>query len=247
MGETKSLKTPFWRPFIKNIGWEVTEAYFPSFCVNCLAGLDIDDKYLCKNCQNQIEIVGTRTCIRCGKITKLGQYCSGCRPDMRLRGIIYLSSYDGPVKELIHWFKYDKMLGIGQVLFEIIINNLPESLFDKFDLITSVPLHWEKKLERGFNQSEIIAKKLSKRAGKPYAEMLKRVKDTKSQMKLKRSQRLTNLEGAFCLGKNMEIIGKNILIIDDVATTGATLEECGKVLKAAGAREVWGLVVAHGK
>lgn len=247
MNQENNQKFGLWvKIFMPALGL-LSEAYFPSFCVYCRENIGLEEKYLCRNCLNNIEIIKTRTCIKCGMMTKYGQNCPDCRPNSKLAGIIYLTRHEGPVKELIHWFKYEKMLGIGEMLFSLIEKGLGGYSFKKFDLISSVPLHWEKKLKRGFNQSEKLAKKVAKWQQISYLSLLKRVKDTDPQMKLKRSQRLLNLEGAFKVRKSQDISNKRILIVDDVTTTGATLEECARVFKEAGAKSVWGLVIAHGK
>jgi ComF family protein len=108
-----------------------------------------------------------------------------------------------------------------------------------------MPLHWRKRLERGFNQSELLAKVLSKRTGIPVVNALRRRKSTTPQAGLTRAQRRTNVAGAFEADQRERIDGRHVLLIDDVLTTGATASACAAVLKRAGARRVTVLTLAR--
>jgi len=113
----------------------------------------------------------------------------------------------------------------------------------------ALPLHKRRRRERGFNQSELLAQTISERLGISLlpGDTLVRIRSTPPQLSMKsRAARLENLRDAFAVQTTNEITGKTILLVDDVSTTGATLNEAARALKAAGAREVWGLVVAHG-
>ena len=112
-------------------------------------------------------------------------------------------------------------------------------------VVIPVPLHKNRQDLRGFNQSELIARKLSKKLNLPGGCALARTKDTEAQVSLSREFRLTNLVGAFTCTDKEFITGKNILLVDDVATTLSTLNECARALKDAGAKKVWGIVVAR--
>jgi ComF family protein len=113
--------------------------------------------------------------------------------------------------------------------------------------VTEVPLHVRRERWRGFNQAALLAEALAGYYGWEYhGRVLKRIQQRKPQMSLSRKERLTNVRGVFELGVGTEVIGrKRWLLVDDVWTTGATMRECGKVLKRAGAKEVWGLVLAR--
>ena len=111
-----------------------------------------------------------------------------------------------------------------------------------FDAIVPVPLHWTRKWSRGFNQSLILARSVSKSTDLPLFSVLRRVKRTKDQTHLSREERLANVRGAFRVTKDVD--GKKLLLLDDVTTTGATLEECRRVLAEAGAAQVSAAVVA---
>lgn len=222
------------------------EAYFPSFCVNCKSENNLHFTFLCNDCYEKIEFVKTLTCQRCGRITKIGQFCSECRQDSLLSGVVYTLIYTGPVKELVHWFKYGRMLNIGSFLTEILLETLANRLPPGELVVVPVPLYFWRRAQRGFNQSEFIGRRVSKKFSIPYVEGLKRVRKTESQMKLGRKKRLTNLKNAFKARNLVYISGKTVLLIDDVLTTGSTLKECARVLLAAGAHHVWGVVLTKG-
>jgi ComF family protein len=116
----------------------------------------------------------------------------------------------------------------------------------RFDVIVPMPLHWRKRLERGFNQSELLARVLSRRTGIPVLNALERRKPTAPQAGLTRAQRRSNVAGAFEASRRRDRIdGRHVLLIDDVLTTGATASACAAVLKRAGARRVTVLTLAR--
>ncbi len=157
--------------------------------------------------------------------------------------VFALGVFDLYNRELIHRLKYygDEPAGkfLGAELGKLVAG------FDStlaWDAIVPVPLHWTRKWSRGFNQSLILAHALSKTAGLPVWPALRRVKRTKDQTRLSRQERLANVRGAFRVVK--DVAGKKLLLLDDVTTTGATLEECRRVLAGAGAAQITAAVVA---
>jgi ComF family protein len=151
--------------------------------------------------------------------------------------------YEGPLRKLIHEFKYSGVTPLAGKLGPLLSGALPRE--QKFDVIVPMPLHWRKRLERGFNQSELLAKFLSERTGIPVAVGLRRRKSTAPQAGLTRAQRRTNVAGAFEVDQRDRIDGRHVLLIDDVLTTGATASACAAVLKRAGARRVTVLTLAR--
>ncbi|MBI2448288.1 ComF family protein [Candidatus Microgenomates bacterium] len=153
---------------------------------------------------------------------------------------------DAVIKKAIHHFKYEHFFDIGRILGKILAERLATEKNKEGFLIIPVPLHNLKKAQRGFNQAEILAKVVALSSDRPYlSNILVRQKYRRPQMELSREKRLENLKGSFCwLGGDLK--RAEVILVDDVATTGATLEECAKVLKKSGAGEVWGLVLAHG-
>jgi len=125
-------------------------------------------------------------------------------------------------------------------------SRLSESQFQGDLVIVPVPLHSRKQRVRGFNQAEFLARSVSKKLDIPGGLALKRHINTRSQVELSGRERRKNLEKAFFCQDQGLVAKKTVILIDDVSTTGTTLEECAKVLRTAGARQVWGLVVARG-
>ncbi len=155
--------------------------------------------------------------------------------------------YKNPsIERLIHLLKYDFIEDIAPILAELLFNFFIEQHLQSLFIVTAVPLHAKKYHARGFNQSHLIAKTFSHYAGIEYIETLTRFYNTKSQTELLREERLTNVAGVFSAHALEYIQQKNIILIDDVLTTGATMQEAATTLLQAGARRVIGLAVAHG-
>lgn len=234
------------------------DIFFPKRCVQC----GKFGNYVCFDCAGKIERVKTPTCPECGRITVYGQYCPPCKRKINteLAGLIIAARYDrGPIKEMIHGFKYQGLTELGPMLGELIVERLKDRLPVKGTvpsrglspgrhdlLITPVPLHKKKQSQRGFNQAELIAKYVSRKLEIPGELVLERTRETDSQVKLSGEKRRQNLVGAFKINKPDLAIGRTILLVDDVTTTGSTLNECAKVLKTAGAKAVWGVAIARG-
>jgi ComF family protein len=149
-----------------------------------------------------------------------------------------------PSDRLIHHYKYrnkTKLMHLfGRAMASLI---RADFMLNRADTIIPVPLFWWKKLRRGYNQTLLLAQIISEETGIPMKDMLKRVKNTKTQTRLTESEREKNVLNAFTLQTN-NIEGLNVLLIDDVLTTGATLNECARMLKHAGAAEVYSCVAA---
>jgi ComF family protein len=150
--------------------------------------------------------------------------------------------YEGPLREIIHAFKYDKRLSLARPLAELMKRQGAELLDDDVRLVP-VPLHPRRQRERGFNQ----ARELAKHVGPPVADVLLRTRHTPPQVELEGRRRYANVQGAFRLKRRSEreVGGARLILIDDVTTTGATLQACAEALKAAGALEVSALTAAR--
>ena len=156
-------------------------------------------------------------------------------------------SYEGVMKECIHLLKYKGREYMARPLGGIMADCLESGVdINNIDVFVPVPLHKKKKVERGFNQSELLIRQsLIKYEKELSADNLIRIQNTRSQVNLYREERAMNVEGAFRV-KNPELFsGKNVLLVDDVCTTGATLNECAKSLKNAGVKKVFGIVLAN--
>jgi ComF family protein len=170
--------------------------------------------------------------------------CLLCRSGLSGYDAVYTyGEYEGVLRSLIHVFKYGGVMPLASRFGPLLSRSLPRE--QQFDVIVAMPLHWRKKLLRGFNQSELLARSVSRRTGIPIVNALRRRKGTAPQAGLTRAQRRTNVAGAFEVRKRDLVNGRHVLLIDDVFTTGATAGACSAVLKRAGAKRVSVLTLAR--
>jgi competence protein ComFC len=158
--------------------------------------------------------------------------------------------YEGATQELIHLFKYKNKRSLAGLFAQYMIDFIKdEAIFAKgIELVTFVPLHRQRRRERDFNQSETLGRLIAAKLDLPAAECLEKTRKTTNQNELSRQDRLNNLKDAFRVRRQAAELfrGRTILLVDDVMTTGATLDECSRTLLAAGAREVRCLTLARG-
>lgn len=212
---------------------------FPKKCVHCGAWED----YICSVCEKQIVFKLAQECPKCNRINIKGAYCKRCRRDKALSGVLALSYYKDPlIKELISEFKYNGVWDVAALFAEWASAKIKKEKV-LFDIIAFVPLSKKRLAKRGYNQSELLAEVLGQKLKKPVIKGLKRIRETKTQVGLTKKERLSNLSQAFAF-EGGEVMGKKILLVDDVLTTGSTLNECAGALKRVGAKQVWGLVIA---
>ncbi len=172
------------------------------------------------------------------------ELCTVCREGLANFDAAYsFGSYESSLQKLIYVFKYAKVESLAEPLSRFLLQALP--LDANFDLVIPMPMHWLKRWERGFNQAELLAKPVARRYGLPIAGNLRRTRYTKAQAGLTESARRDNLRGSFGVRRPEQIVGKRVLIIDDVFTTGATLRAAAAVLKTAGAAHVAALTLAR--
>jgi ComF family protein len=165
--------------------------------------------------------------------------CALCRSGLRGFDAAYCyGAYEGVLRDLIHLLKYGKVKTLAQPLGDLLAAALPHD--ERFDAVTAVPLHWRRQWQRGFNQSELLVRVLSRRSGIPVISVLKRVRSTASQAGLSNTRRRRNVATAFTARRHAGKLadGKRILLIDDVMTTGSTAAACALALKRAGAARV---------
>lgn len=197
---------------------------FPSKCVICDKIGDI----LCNECFSKIKHYPQQ------KIN----------PPQNVDLMVVCGYYDGILKKLIRMYKFSKKKSLYLHLAHFVEDSLKDKdYFGTVDLITSVPLHKNRLKDRGFNQSELIAKHLSTFLNLPYdGNILERVKETSFMYNLSKNERKSNVRGVFSVNRNIN--GLKILIIDDILTTGATLSEIALEMKKKGADSVYALTVA---
>lgn len=151
--------------------------------------------------------------------------------------------YEGNLRTLIHLFKFEKVHTLAPPLGRLLAQVLPRA--ERFDAIVPMPLHWRRRWQRGFNQSDLLAREIARRWGVPVRRAVKRVKASTPQSGLTKAQRRANVRGVFALRRRASLKGQRVLLVDDVFTTGATASACAKVLKRAGAARVTLLTVAR--
>jgi len=226
---------------------------FPEDCRVC--GVELSEASripVCQACLNSPEpLVAEYFCSQChapflnaNPLDELGR-CRLCRDGLGgFDNAWAFGEYDGKLRTLIHLFKYGKVEPLAKPLGALLARTLPRT--HAFDLIVPMPLHWKRRWSRGFNQSELLARVLSKRTGIPVAtNAVRRNKSTPPQAGLTGAQRRVSVAGAFEVKRRHLIDGRRLLLVDDVLTTGATAGTCAAVLRRAGAREVSVLTLAR--
>ncbi len=219
------------------------------FPVQCIGRCGTYDTWLCQPCAHKLVVNQPPECPVCRQPLRKYSVCRNCRDKTCLNGLIVLTDYKNVLAEkLVQLMKYQyvKQLGVtaGRLLGQKIKTSL-ENIAD-YKNIVPVPLHRRRKNERGFNQSEIIANSASKILDIPCKNnILKRHRYRQPQATLSKKQRLRNLNDAFRADSRLVLSGQMVIIIDDVATTTATLNECAKALKKIGVTKVMAAVIAR--
>lgn len=213
------------------------------------------DKYICASCFADMKKNALISCQICGanldignKHTHLSCLSHQQNPPVYQK-LISCYLYEGATKKLIHSFKYEHKPYLVKSIMKLINERLAEYMETSFkiiDYLVAIPLHPARLREREFNQSELIAKEISQQLQKPLVPALKKIKHTKSQTTLNKTERFLNLRGAFAINDNICVKNKNILLIDDVATTTATITEAASLLKKFGAQNICVLTFAKG-
>jgi ComF family protein len=224
---------------------------YPPFCTLCHADTK-PGEHLCDECRQKATKISAPFCQVCsepfpGQIE--GEFvCPNCQ-DRHFHFDCAVAPYRsrGPVREVIHQFKYDYKLHLRHVLAGWLAESLADPrLQPRIDRIIPVPLHPARQRERGFNQARVLAVLLSRRSGIPLCDDLKRIRFTTTQTRFDRKTRMENLRNAFRLRNTEQVRNLHLLLIDDVLTTGSTVDECARVLMEAGAATVRVAAVARG-
>jgi len=226
-------------------------AFFPSDCRICDTPLLNNSRLpVCDECIAAIHAIAGETCDICGEallgFARTGevQACSACQESLpHFARAIAFGAYDGELRELIHLLKYEQVLPAAAALGEMLAEAIRKLKLTVPVLVVPVPLHSSKRRQRRFNQADLIAraalKKLAQDDLEFAAKVLVRLKPTVSQIGLTRPQRRENMRGAFRVVHPNRVKGRSILLVDDVLTTGTTASECARVLRKAGAEQVW--------
>lgn len=229
-------------PQITKLRGAVVSFLFPERCVGC--GKEGD--FICRLCQQSLLQITLPDCPRCGSPQAEGKLCPDCTGrQVKFDGIRSPFRFDGAIRQAIHELKYRNLRAIARPLAELlqqylITNPIPA------EILVPVPLHRKRLRERGYNQSDLLAQELSQLTNLPtIGDCLIRQRYALPQARTSNvEERKSNIDGAFtCLDGRLR--DKRVLLIDDVATSGATLDACAEAIKAAGASSVWGLVMAR--
>lgn len=228
----------------------VLDLIFPVRCVGCGGEGD----FCCASCRFKLYSVPP-TCFVCKKMVPgkgkipTGRTCESCQKKSCIYAFLSPLRYqESTVSDLIHALKYQRVREIDGALAGILADYIARFgvKVPKGALIVPIPLHSSRKRTRGFNQAELIAWRLGERLGLSVeAEVLRKVKKTTPQVELLAEERRKNVVNTFAAPNASLVLGKTIFLLDDVKTTGATLEEAARVLKEAGAKRIWAITVAH--
>lgn len=241
------------RDFLLELKDDILDFVYPQSCPICRKPLGKKEKEVCEGCWRKLAILPAPFCPYCKSFLEEGSEIlkhacpSLSRPeDGRIAAVRALGTFDDHYQELIHRFKYGKKIPLGQRLGrrlgEVVAR---EKDFAGCDLILPVPLHRARYRERGFNQSEIVAEGISQVTGIPILKaILKRKKNTRDQTYLNAQQRAENVKDAFVMGRPEMMESKKVILVDDVTTTGATLNECARMLHRAGAKMIFAATLA---
>jgi ComF family protein len=230
---------------LKQTCFQLLDILFPQRCIQCQAG----GSSFCSSCRATLSYFAPPVCPGCGDPHVAGRICIHCHyKPLKFNGLRAFSDYIEPLRSIIHAFKYrgNALLGepLGALLAETYLRH-----HMAVDLIIPVPLHAERLQQRGYNQAQLLAKSCAEQLQLPISTtLLIRTRKAVTQVKSGAQARRSNLQGAFDYHSNattQDLLNRKILVIDDVSTTGATLEACADLLFAAGCKEVWGLVLAH--
>ena len=232
---------------------------YPKLCLGCKKF----GRYICTSCISKLPKLNS-ICPVCEKASIDGLTHVGCVKKRSLDGLTSIWPYSGVIRKSMISMKYKFAFEIAKDLSAYAESNLYDIFtIGKFSnaVLVPIPAHRSRENWRGFNQAKILGETLSKRFKQQYLEILSRTKDTKPQVELKKKERLENIKGAFDIhsschsekslrhpefSSGSQLRGKNFMLIDDVYTSGATMQEACRILKRAGAKTVWAMAVALG-
>ena len=228
------------------------DVLFPRSCAGCGTEAGQEALYLCWDCLARISVIHSPFCRICGNpvegAVEDNFVCSSCIRKKPFFDIARSAAhYTGVLQCLIQDFKYHSAIWLSRDFAKLMIACAKAYLSETdIDAVTSVPLYHAKERERSYNQAFLLAKEVTKYFHKPLVKnMLYRVRPTESQTHLTYSERAVNIKNVFAVKKANLVKGSSILLIDDVITTGATVNECSRVLKEAGAEKVSVLTLAR--
>ncbi len=242
-----------WKRLRQGVGW-CLDVLYPRDCFFCQQPM-FESGYLCHDCLAELTFKRNPSCIVCGAESLLSEgvdfTCSDClRQRPAFERVFVVARYDSAFRDLIHTFKYHRGVWLLEDLVCLMVAVYIERIAPLdlgINLVLSVPMQYRKRVVRGYNQAELLARALCKELTLPYCDnVLKRVQTgVRSQTYLHRSDRFKNALSAYRLTHPERIKGKTILLVDDVITTGATCNACAHLLRQAGAAKVYVFVLSR--
>ncbi|MFM8320114.1 MAG: ComF family protein [Chloroflexota bacterium] len=223
------------------LAWTGLDWLYPPRCGGCS---QLHQRW-CPECQAQARRLPDRVCRRCGEPLARGALCAACadRPPA-YQALRSWGFFEGPLRGALHRLKYQRDIALGEALARHLVQLLGE-LGWPVDLVTAVPAGVARLRERGYNQATFLAIPPALAFGVPYrSKALVKLRDTPTQVGLNAAQRRANIAGAFAAQPAL-VDGRQVLVIDDVTTTGATIQACAEALLSSGARQVYGLTLAR--
>lgn len=221
--------------------WTCLDWLYPPKCGGCGA---VGQRW-CGNCLSSSRQLGDAVCAKCGTPLNNGGVCRSCLSQPpAYTALRSWAVFEGPLRNAMHRLKYKRDIAQGEALCQPMIPFLACQGW-ALDMVAPVPLGAARLHERGYNQAGLIALPVAVASGLPYQPgAIAKLRDTATQVGLSREERRLNVAGAF-RGNNRFVRGKNVLVVDDVTTTGATIQACAEALLQAGASQVYGLTLAR--
>lgn len=227
---------------------KILDWIYPPRCMICLSIIPLyEEKWICKYCKDSLVALTLINCIKCGRpVEYIGMTCNECKKkELSFVKNYAVYPYDEVMSTIIKNFKYGNHPQYSKGLGCLMEDYYKKHFFEKIDFIIPVPMYAKKEKERGFNQAKLLAKELAKLVKVECIEdLIIRTKNTKAQNLLNASERKNNMENAFKLNKKYQVNAKSFLIIDDIYTTGSTIDACSKVLLLSGAKSVFGFTLS---
>ena len=230
---------------------KIISVIYPRHCPVCEEIVSPTGRMFCKDCIRKLSFVKTPVCLKCGKeiFDAQKEYCEDCAK--RKKSYEYgmaLLNYDELTEKIMINIKYHNKREYIKALSKLLVSRYGSEILKlKVDVLLPIPVHKKRLRQRGYNQSELITKEVAKELNLSYSEdVLVRNKNTKAQKELSPEQRLANLSAAFACSEEAKRYRK-VLLVDDIYTTGSTIEACTRLLKEKGVREVYYVSLAIGR
>lgn len=231
-------------PLLQKFINDIAALVFPASCFGC----NRDDHWLCPECVATLMLNTQPECPYCRTPSARGRRCPSCQNKGILDGLIVAAPYNLVWKKIIHQYKFSFVESAAHDIFKAVATSWQQlgSNIEPDTMVLPVPLSHKRQLWRGFNQSAILGRLLAKNLGLPYGEFMQRSGKQIEQSKLTRTGRLANAARQTFSIKHIEKVPPSVIIVDDVYTTGATMEACAQALRAVGVKTIWGCVIARG-